>query len=210
MLGDQAGDVADASDVGVAVFLAEAEALGQVRANLVAVQERAVAAELGESLDGRVGDGALARAREPGEPERDALAEPRRIRLVQDLGDGRPAEPLGELQALGEVLVADIGAGDVGRLDAGGHLVDGRVAVLVGKVDHLLEIDHPHADLSFVLGHRLLGGIGGVERLAGRVFAGPGVVAADDEIGAAVVAPDDRVQQAPRADRPCAWPAGAG
>ena len=46
-----------------------------------------------------------------------------------------------------------------------------------------------------VLAHRLLGGIGRVERLAGRVVAGPGVVAADDEVGAAVVAADDRVQQ---------------
>ena len=63
MLGDQAGDVADAADVGVAVFLAEAQALGQVGADLVAVQERAVAAELGQALDQGVGDGALARAR---------------------------------------------------------------------------------------------------------------------------------------------------
>ena len=117
------------------------------------------------------------------------------VGLVQDLGDGRPAEPLGELQSLGEVFVADIGAGDVGRLDAGRDLVDGRVAVLVGQVDHLLEVDHPHADLFFVFAHRLLGRVRGVKGLAGRVFAGPGVVAADDEIGAAVVAPDDRVQQ---------------
>ena len=36
---------------------------------------------------------------------------------------------------------------------------------------------------------------GRVERLAGAVVAGPGVVAADDEVGAAVVAADDRVQE---------------
>ena len=119
VLGDQAGDITDAPDVGVAVFLAEAEALGQVSADLVAVQERAIAAELGEPLDGRVRDGALARTRKAGEPEGHPLAELGRVGLVQDLGDRRPAEPLGELQALGEVLVADLGAGDVGRLDAG-------------------------------------------------------------------------------------------
>ena len=51
MLGDQAGDVADAVDVGVAVFLAEAEALRQVGADLVAVEHRDVAAELGQPLD---------------------------------------------------------------------------------------------------------------------------------------------------------------
>ena len=36
---------------------------------------------------------------------------------------------------------------------------------------------------------------GRIERLARRVIAGPGMIAADDEIGASVIAPDDRVQQ---------------
>ena len=62
MLGDQAGDVADAADVGVAVFLAEAQTLGEVGTDLVAVEQRAVPAELGEPLDQGVGDRALARA----------------------------------------------------------------------------------------------------------------------------------------------------
>ncbi len=46
-----------------------------------------------------------------------------------------------------------------------------------------------------MLGHRLLGGVGRIERLAGAILAGTGVVAADDEVGAAVVPADDRVQQ---------------
>ena len=70
-----------------------------------------------------------------------------------------PAEPLGQREALGQVVVADLGARDVGRLRAGGDLVDRAVAVLVGQVDHLLEVDHPHADLVLVLCHRLLGGV---------------------------------------------------
>ena len=45
-------------------------------------------------------------------------------------------------------------------LAPGGHFVDRAVAVFVGQVDHLLEVDHLHADLVLVLGHRLLGGVG--------------------------------------------------
>ena len=80
-------------------------------------------------------------------------------------------------------------------LTPGGTSSTGRVAVLVGQEDHLLEVDHLHADLVLVLAHRLLRGVGRVERLAGRVLARPGVVAADDEMRAAVVAADDRVQE---------------
>ena len=67
-------------------------------------------------------------------------------------------------------------------LTPGGTSSTGRVAVLVGQVDHLLEVDHLHADLILILAHRLLGGVGRVEGLAGRVLAGSGVVAADDEV----------------------------
>ena len=48
MLGDQAGDIADAMDVRVAVFLVEPESFRQVGSDLVAVEERHVAAELRE------------------------------------------------------------------------------------------------------------------------------------------------------------------
>ncbi len=75
------------------------------------------------------------------------------------------------------------------------NLVDRRIPVLVGQEDHLLEVDHLHADLVGVLGHRLLRRVGRIKRLAGRVVARPGVVSADDEMGASVVAADDRVQQ---------------
>ena len=74
--GDQSGDVADAPDIGVSVFLAESQPFGQVRPNLVAVQERAVAAELGQALDQGMGDGTLTRPGQPGEPDRQPLAEP--------------------------------------------------------------------------------------------------------------------------------------
>ena len=46
-----------------------------------------------------------------------------------------------------------------------------------------------------MLRHQLLRVVRAVERLAGRVVAGAGVVAADDEVVGAVVAADDRVPQ---------------
>ena len=117
---DQAGNIADAANVRIAVFLAESQPLGKMRADLVAVQERAVAAELGQAFDQGMGDGALARARKPGEPDGQSLAEPGRVGLVEDLGHGRPAEPLGKLEAAGQVLLANLGSGDVGRLGTPG------------------------------------------------------------------------------------------
>ena len=44
-----------------------------------------------------------------------------------------------------------------------------------------------------MLREQLLGGVGAVERLARAVVAGAGMVAADDQVGAAVVLADDRV-----------------
>ena len=49
-----------------------------------------------------------------------------------------------------------------------------------------------------MLPQQLLGVVRAVERLALRVVARTGVVAADDEVGAAVVLADDRVQTASR------------
>src|SRR3990172_7262982 len=65
----QVGDEADAQDVGVAVLLAEAQTLAQVGAHHVPVQRlhlQAVAAQDGLQ---RVGDGGLAGAGEPREPD---------------------------------------------------------------------------------------------------------------------------------------------
>ena len=52
-----------------------------------------------------------------------------------------------------------------------------------------------HADLVLVLPDQLLRVVRAVERLAGRVVARAGVVAADDQVVRAVVAPDDRVPE---------------
>ena len=71
--GEQLGDVADAADVRVAIFLREAEALGEVRANLVPVEHLdgdAPRTNLGREHGS---EGALARATETGEPDHETV-----------------------------------------------------------------------------------------------------------------------------------------
>ena len=93
------GDEAYATYVPVAVFLAEAEALREVRANHVAVQHRDAAAVLkqldGEYLCGR----RLARARQPREPDAEALLVARRVCLGEYRRDFGAREPVRELSA---------------------------------------------------------------------------------------------------------------
>ncbi len=108
------------------------------------------------------------------------------------LDDLREREPLGDVEALVEAA-AELGAGDVEHLLAGLGLVGRDVLGAVLDVDHLLERHHGDVELRGVLVHELLGVVGAVERLAVRVVAGTGVVAADDEVRAAVVLADDGV-----------------
>ena len=145
--------------------------------------------------DERVGGGRLAAAAQPGEPHADPLSVARRVRLAEDARHLRPREPLRQRHAGVEVLIAHLGAGDRRRADARGHPRDLLVAVLVGQVRQLAERHHAHSELVGVLGHQLLGVIGPVEGLAGGIVAGPGVIAADDEVVGAVVAQDDRVPE---------------
>ena len=60
-------------------------------------------------------------------------------------------------------------------------------------IDHVFEIDHFDADLFLMLAHQILGIIGAIEVFACRVLTRSGVVATDDEMGAAVVLADKRV-----------------
>ena len=116
----------------------------------------------------------------------------RRLRLPELLHHGREGEPVGDLQPLLQPP-AQLGAGDV----EDGHPLLDLVARLVLRllldVDHLLEVDHLDPDLVLVLAEELLRLVGPVERIALRVLPRTGVVAPDDHVGAAVIAPDDPV-----------------
>jgi hypothetical protein len=108
------GHKADAQDVGVAVLLAEAEALGEVRADHVAIEDGDLASAFEQERGQHLGGGALAGAAQAGEPDAEALLVARGIHLAQDLGGFGAGEPLGQEFALGEVLITHLGAGDVG------------------------------------------------------------------------------------------------
>src|SRR5947208_939673 len=119
---------------------------------------------------------------EAGEPDGQTLPESCGVGFAEDLGHGWPAEPFGKLKPSGQVFLADLGARDVGCLGAWWDLVDRAVAVFLRQEDHLLEIDHLHADIRSVLGHGLLGGIRGIKGLAGRVVPGASMITTDDEM----------------------------
>ena len=120
----------------------------------------------------------------------------RAAQLGHHLGEGKP---VGDFQPLLQAA-AQLGAGDVedGDVILVGDLVDGLVLGAFLHIDHVFEIDHLDADFLLVLAEQVLRVVGAVEILARRVLARPGVVAADDHVGAAVVAADEPCQTASR------------
>src|SRR5438552_9061435 len=71
---EQFGDVADATDVGVAVLAREAQALGEVLAHLVSVEHLNPDAPAAELMPHSRGERGLARSRQAGEPQREAAS----------------------------------------------------------------------------------------------------------------------------------------
>lgn len=78
---------------------------------------------------------------------------------------------------------------------AGRNLVDLDVPILVRQVDHIPEGHNSNADLLRVLADEFLGGVRRIERPTFRVNPGAGMVAPDDQVVSAIVAPDDRMPQ---------------
>ena len=118
----------------------------------------------------------------------------RRFGLAQFLHNFGEREPLGDFQTFGQTA-AQFGARDV---------QDGDVVFVLDLVhrlvlrafldpDHVFEVDHFDADFFLVLAEQVLGVIRSVEVLTSRVLAGASVVAANDEVGAAVVLADQAV-----------------
>ena len=167
----------------------------KVLAHDVAVEQRHRAPAHLHQLDHqRVGDGRFARAGEAGEEHGEALLGARRLGAAQFLHHFGEGEPFGDLQPFGQAA-AQFGAGDVedGHVVLVGDLVRGLVLGAFLHIDHVFEIDHFDAHLVLMLAEQVLRVVGAVEILAGGVLAGAGVVAADDEMGAAVVLADQPV-----------------
>ena len=129
-----------------------------------------------------------------GEQHREALPAARRegaAQLLRDLGEGEPVRDLEpEREAAPELGAAQRERPVPVRDPAGGQ---GALRLL--RIHDLLERDHRDAELVLVLGHQRLRVIGPVEGAAVAAGAGGGVVASDDEVGAAVVPAHDRVPE---------------
>ncbi len=171
----------------------EAELAGEILPHEVAIEDcDRAAAEFEELGEEHVGDRALAGAAEAGEEHGEALPGSGRMAAAELFHHFIIGEPVGDLGAAGQA-VAEFSATDVERFLALGDFVDGIVRLFVGDIDHEFEVDHFDAELFLVLLHKLLGVVGAVKRLAAFVAAGTGVIAADDEVRAAMVLADDRV-----------------
>ena len=193
VLRDLGGDVADAADVDVAVFLREAELGGQMFPDEVAVEHRdRAAADFEELGHEHIGDGGFAAAGKSAEEDGEALLVARReapAQLDRDFGIGEPARDVAAFVEAG----AELGAGEVEDAGVFRHFVSREIFILVLEVDHHLERHLGDADFLFVFGEEFLRVVGAVEWFAVGVLARAGVVAADDEVGAAVVLANEGV-----------------
>ncbi len=164
-------------------------------ADVVTVQQRdGPVADLEQLDQQRIRDRRLARSRQPGEEDRDALLVARWIGSPQFADDLGVREPRRDLQTLLQAP-PEFRTGDVQQRLVFAGLVDRQVLGALLHVDHQLERHHRDVELFRVFHHDLLRVVRPVERLASRVVAGARVIAADDEVRAAVVLADDRVPQ---------------
>ena len=197
VLGDLRRDEPDPADVQVPVLAREAQLARQVLANHVPVQQgHGAAPHLAELHHQRPGDRALAGARQAREEDREPSAAAGRHGAAQLRLDGRVGEPGRERQVLAQpashlrarqmhgVRRAAVAPRGFARLAHGASLP---------VVAHFLERHHGHAQFGFVLLEQRLSFVGVVERGAGSVLARAGVVAAHDQVRAAVVLAHDGV-----------------
>lgn len=194
-LGQLRGDKGNTVDVEVTVLAGETELLGQLVTHSLTEQHgHGAAAVLVEGNLQGTGDLVLATVLVARQEDGETLLARERVLLTQHLDDLGVREPLGDLLA-GAEAVAQLGTGDVESAGALGNLVTGHVLVLVGEVDHLLELNHLDAKLLLVLLNELLGIVSTVVVLAVLVLAGTGVVSADNEVSSTVVLADHGVPE---------------
>ena len=195
VLGDLGGDIADAADVQIAVLFAKAQFRRQVLADNVPIQQRdGTAAHLHQLHHQSIGDCRFPRAGETGEEDGKALLVARRLgaaQLFNHLGEG---EPFGDFQPFLQTAT-QLGARDVedGDVILVFDLVNRLVLRALGHPNHMFEVDHFDAHFFLMSAEQILRVIGAIEIITGRVLAGARVVAAHDEMGAAVVLADQTV-----------------
>src|SRR5690606_13797741 len=86
---------ANPQDIRIAVFLAEAQALREVRADYIAIEDRDLTTPLQQQRGQHLRCRALARAAQAGEPDTETLLVTRGIHIAQDLCRFGTGEPFG-------------------------------------------------------------------------------------------------------------------
>ena len=180
-------------DVLVTVLTAEAQLRGELVADSVTQQEGDGASTLLVQGDLQsTGDGVLARVHVTSKEDGETLERTRGARLAQDLDNLGVGEPFGDVST-GAQTLTQLGTGNVKGADISGDLVLGLVLVDVRAVGDLLELDDLDTQLALVLLDGVLSVVGAVEVPALGVLTGTGVVTANNEVGGAMVLPDDGV-----------------
>ena len=193
VLGDFRRDIADAADVQIAVLFGETQFRRQVLTNDITIQQRhGTAAHFHQLHHQSIGDGGFSRTGEAGEEDGKALFGARRFGAAQFLHHFGEGEPFRDIQTFGQTT-AQFGARDIEDLRAFLDLVGRLILRAILDPNHMFEVDHFDAHFLLMLAEQVLRIIGAVEIFARRVGAGSGVVAANDEMGAAIVGADQTV-----------------
>src|SRR5450631_431582 len=187
VLGDLRGDITNAADVDVAMLFRESEFARQMLAHQIAIEQSDwTSAHLQKLRDQSIRNGRFARSRKSGEENGDTLLVPWWIAAAQFLHYFRISEPRRNFAAFVEPL-AQFRARDVEYLRALRHFIGWDVSVFVLQIHHHLEGNHLDAHFRFMLLEQFLSVVRAVEVLAVRIFSRTGMIAADDEVRAAVV-----------------------
>src|SRR4030095_2172843 len=192
---DLSRDEADAPDIGVPVFLAEAEFFREMGPHYIAIQHRLVTTALQQEHRQDVGRGRFAGAAQTREPDAHALPMPGRVTLRQDLGDLRPRKPCRQGLTIVQVILAHLGARDGGRARSRLNLRAHLVAAFFREVYQFQEGDNPHFQLLAEALNQLLGVVWAIKGLVRGVHPGTGVGAPDDKVVGSKIAANQGMPQ---------------
>src|ERR1700686_4591717 len=193
VLRDFRGHISNAANVDVAMLFRESQFRGKVLAHQVPVEQgHRAPADFQKLRHQDIRNRGFARTRQSGEEDGDPLLGAWRKASPQFLNNFWIGEPRRNIAAFIQPI-AQFRARDIQNLVTLLDFIVRNVAVFILQVDHHAEGHHGHADVGLVLLENLLRLVGTVEGLAVGVFARAGVIAAHNEMSAAVVLANQRM-----------------
>ena len=189
------GHKADPAHIGIAIVLAETKSFREVGAHHIAVQDRDLATMLHQECSQDIGCRRFSRAAQTGKPEADTLTMARWIGFRENIRNLRSGKPCRQGLAMVQILLTHLRTGDRGRPGAFLDAVNLFVALFIGQVDECTKGDRLDADLIGIFSDKFLGVIGAIKGFALGIVAGARMVTPDNQMIAAIVAPDNRVPE---------------